>query len=118
MISEKEIYFLKSENIIDAEANALPLMWVYTYKFDADGYLLSYKARLIARGDLHYSPDETYAATLAAQIFRVTITIAISVVYGYKINQYDVVAAYTNADLAKPIIARLPEGFMEKFYSF
>ena len=30
----------------------LPLMWVFTYKFDQDGYLLKYKARLVARGDL------------------------------------------------------------------
>jgi hypothetical protein len=30
----------------------LLLMWVFTYKFDQDRYLLKYKARLVARGDL------------------------------------------------------------------
>jgi len=31
---------------------SLPLIWVLTYKFDTNGYLLKYKARLIAKGDL------------------------------------------------------------------
>ena len=30
----------------------LPLMWVFTYKLDEDGYLLKVKARLIVHGDL------------------------------------------------------------------
>jgi hypothetical protein len=44
----------------------LPVMWVFTYKFDKDGYLLKHKARLVARGDLQTLEEETYAATLAA----------------------------------------------------
>ncbi len=30
----------------------LPLIWVFSYKFDTDGKLLKYKARLCVRGDL------------------------------------------------------------------
>ncbi len=30
----------------------IPLMWVFTYKFDDDGYLIKYKARLVVQGDL------------------------------------------------------------------
>jgi hypothetical protein len=30
----------------------IPLMWVFSYKLDEDGYLDKYKARLVARGDL------------------------------------------------------------------
>jgi hypothetical protein len=44
----------------------LLVMWVFTYKFDKDGYLLKHKARLVARGDLQTLEEETYAATLAA----------------------------------------------------
>jgi hypothetical protein len=45
----------------------LPLMWVFTYKFDTDGYLAKYKARLCVRGDLQDpTHSDTYAATLAA----------------------------------------------------
>ncbi|TAQ86812.1 hypothetical protein B7494_g4882 [Chlorociboria aeruginascens] len=48
----------------------LPTMWVFTYKFDADGFLIKYKARLVVRGDMQTEEDETYAATLAARVFR------------------------------------------------
>ena len=44
-------------------------------QLDANGYLLSFKARLVARGDLQSTTDETYAATLAAQVFRATMAI-------------------------------------------
>lgn len=77
-------------------------MWVYNYKFDADGYLQNFKARLVAGGDLENTTEETYAATLVGQVFRA--------VYGYKIRLYDIVAAYTNADLIQPRIAYLPDG--------
>jgi hypothetical protein len=48
--------------------NTVPLlvMWVFTYKFNKDGYLLKHKARLVARRDLQTLEEETYAATLAA----------------------------------------------------
>ena len=37
-------YFIK--------ADLLPLMWVFKYKTDSDGYITKYKSRLVARGDL------------------------------------------------------------------
>ena len=45
-------------------------MWVFDYKFDEDGYLLKYKARLVVRGDLQEQYGDTYAATLAARLFK------------------------------------------------
>ena len=35
-----------------ASTNILPLMWVWKYKYDEDGFLSLYKARLVVRGDL------------------------------------------------------------------
>lgn len=56
---------------LEATAPAIPLMWIYTYKFDTDGYLLKFKARLVARGDLSTQKfEDTYAATLATRVFR------------------------------------------------
>ena len=31
----------------------VPLIWVYANKFDEDGFLTNFKARLVARGDLY-----------------------------------------------------------------
>ena len=33
-------------------SEVLPLMWIFTYKTDGDGYLSRFKARLVVRGDL------------------------------------------------------------------
>ena len=33
----------------------IPLMWVFTYKLDEDGYLLKFKAQLVVQGDLQVS---------------------------------------------------------------
>jgi len=51
-------------------------MWVYTYKFDEDGYLIKFKARLVVRGDLDKACTDTYAATLAIKHFRALIALA------------------------------------------
>jgi hypothetical protein len=67
----------KSVPLASATSFILPLMWVFTYKGDEDGFLTRCKARLVVRGDLqkNYSQD-TYAATLAARVFRALMAIA------------------------------------------
>ena len=37
-----------------AKAFIIPLKWVFTYKFDADGFLEKFKARLCVRGDFQH----------------------------------------------------------------
>ena len=45
----------------------LPLVWVFTYKFDTNRYLSKYKALLCVRGDLQQlTQQDNYAAILAA----------------------------------------------------
>jgi predicted lipid carrier protein YhbT len=36
---------------VTAEGEVLPLMWIFTYKTDEDGYFSCFKARLVVRGD-------------------------------------------------------------------
>jgi hypothetical protein len=103
---------INSSNPASQANDILCLMWVYTYKFNADGYLKSFKARLVARGDLQSTEEETYAATLAAQTFRAIIAIACT--FDLEVRQFDVVAAYSNAELEQPLTAHLPEGFKQK----
>ena len=55
---------------------ALPVLWMFTYKFDTAGYLTKHKACLCIRGDLQPPIQaETYATTLAAQMFCTLIAI-------------------------------------------
>ena len=54
-----------------SDITVIPLTWVFTYKLDTNGYLVKFKARICVRGDLQPRNDrDTYAATLAARIFR------------------------------------------------
>jgi len=50
----------------------IPLTWVFTYKFDADGYLVTEKARICVCGDLQpfMSDEDSYAATLKLKTGR------------------------------------------------
>jgi hypothetical protein len=59
-----------------SKIKTIPLKWVFNYKFDTDGYLLKFKARICVRGDLQESTfEDTRAATLAARTFtRATST--------------------------------------------
>jgi len=88
----------------------IPVMWVFTYKFDTDGYLIKFKARLVVRGDLQpTSRQDTYAATLAARVFRCLIAIAAQ--FDLDTHQLDAVNAFTNSDLDEEVYIRFPEGF-------
>jgi hypothetical protein len=42
------------------------LIWVYANKFDENGFFTNFKARLVIRGDLYKTEEETYIITLAA----------------------------------------------------
>src|SRR5271154_975916 len=58
------------------DIKVIPLTWVFTYRFDTDGYLAKFKARICVRGDLQpKSNKDTYAATLAARTFRALMAI-------------------------------------------
>ena len=88
----------------------LPLIWVFTYKFDMDGYLLKYKARLCVRGDLQQQTiHDTYAATLAARSFRAVA--ALIAVFDLDAIQLDAINAFINSLLNKVVYYELPPGF-------
>jgi hypothetical protein len=93
----------------EADAEVLPLMWVFTYKIDADGYLSKFKARIVIRGDLQQLYGDTYAATLAARSFRALLTIANQ--FGLELKQYDIPTAFLNAKLEKRTYVTTPDGF-------
>jgi hypothetical protein len=93
----------------DPTTEVLPLIWVFKYKLDSTSHLTKYKARICVRGDLQNTLEDTYAATLAARVFRALM--AIAAYFNLEIRQYDAVNAFTNAYLNSPVYCFLPEGF-------
>jgi hypothetical protein len=89
-------------------------MWVFTYKFDDNGYLVKYKARLVVRGDLQcYSiHDETYAATLTSKTFRALM--AITAYFDLDTEQLDAVNAFTNSRIDEEVYVRCADGYEEQ----
>ena len=88
-------------------------MW--SYKFDSEGNLAKYKARIYIRGDLQdqgINFSDTYAATLSARVIRCLL--ALATVYGYRTNQRDMVNAFLNSPLDHPVCVEYPEGIGDR----
>jgi len=106
----------KTTSVIEADSHRysqiLPLMWVFSYKFDEDGLLYKFKARLVVRGDLQEDWGDTYAATLAARVFR--FLMALAAAFGLKAYQYNVLNAFLNAHLDKTFYVQTPDPYVEE----
>jgi hypothetical protein len=61
-LGDKNIY----EEVEYNSKYLLLFMWVFTYKFDSNSYLIRYKARLYSKGDLQHTKEDIYAIILAA----------------------------------------------------
>ena len=94
---------------IKQKDQTLPLKWVFAYKFDPDGYLITFKARICVRGDLQYTEQETYAATLAAKAFRTMMAIAAA--WDMDLQQRDAKNAFANTDQPGVVYCHAPEGY-------
>jgi hypothetical protein len=55
----------------------------------------------VVRGDLQYTVEDTYVATLIAQTFRTIM--AIVAAFDLETRQYDAINAFANALLTTPI---------------
>jgi Reverse transcriptase (RNA-dependent DNA polymerase) len=87
----------------------LPLLWVFKYKFDTDGYLVKFKARICVRGDLQTTHiNDNYAATLAVRIFRALMALTAS--FNLEILQLDAVNAFLNSEIDEEVIIQWPPG--------
>ena len=100
---------IPTNEVISKDNVIIPTMWIFKYKFDEEGYLTKYKARLVARGDFQKTDQDTYAATLAARIFRALM--AIVATFDLETRQYDAINAFANSPIDEPIYCKPPEGW-------
>ena len=113
--AEKEIRALSQHNTFkpttrlskESGKQIFPLMWIFLYKFNQDGYLTKYKARLCIRGDLQkMDAKDTYVATLAVQVFRALM--GITAAHNLEAKQLDAVNAFVNSVLDEEIYCECP----------
>ena len=85
-------------------------MWIFLYKFDQDSYLAKYKARLCIHSDLQkIDAEDTYAATLAVQVFRALMSITAA--HNLEAKQLDAVNAFVNSVLDEEIYCECPPSY-------
>src|SRR6266436_6182710 len=94
---------------------AIGNQWVFTKKFDNQGKLSRYKARLVAQG-FSQIPGQDFEATFSPvmRMDSLQTLLAIAAVQDLEIGQMDIKGAYLNGDLKEEIYMRQPEGFNDQ----
>ena len=88
---------------------------MFKTKYNAQGNIESYKARLVARGfTQEYGKDylETYAPV--ARLSSIRYLFALAVKYDLNVDYLDVETAFLNGNLNEEIYIKQPEGFIVK----
>lgn len=114
---EKEINSLKKMDTWTlvprpGDRHVLKNRWVLRRKYNEDGTVERYKARLVVKGfEQRYGLDyeETYAPVASYKSFKVLL--ALAALRGFKCHQLDVVSAFLNGTIDKEIFVEQPEGF-------
>ncbi|GAA5982777.1 hypothetical protein JCM11641_007785, partial [Rhodosporidiobolus odoratus] len=94
---------------------AISVKWVLLIKRDADGKIIKYKARLVARGDQQVSGldyDETFSSTVRLATVRLVFALlAANPHWSYR--QFDISNAYLLGVLDQEIYLKQPPGFAD-----
>ena len=106
---------LKSETwtttTLPPNRKALPCKWVFNIKYNSDGSVEKYKARLVIKGfkqvfGVDY--DETFAPV--ARYESLKIVLAMATILDMEVHQMDVCTAFLNGELLEEIYMVEPEG--------
>ncbi|MEO5660525.1 MAG: reverse transcriptase domain-containing protein, partial [Polaromonas sp.] len=108
-LDENKTWILKS---LPPGRQAIDSMWLYDYKYDANGNIVRYKARLVAKGysqlegiDYH----ETFAPVMKYKSLR--IILALVVIMDLELVQMDVVTAFLHAEIKEQVYMKQPQGY-------
>ncbi|PWA86893.1 copia protein [Artemisia annua] len=93
---------------------AIGLKWVFKIKRDAQGKIIRYKARLVAKEYVQEQEidfDEVFAPV--ARIETVRLILALAAYHGWQVHHLDVKSAFLHGDLKEDVYVTQPEGFVQ-----
>jgi hypothetical protein len=101
--------------LIDLPLGSKPIgcKWVFRRKYNTDGSLQTFKAKLVANGfrqkeGIYYF--DTYAPV--ARIASIRVLLALASIFNLYVHQMDVKTAFLNGDLDEEVYMEQPEGFI------
>ncbi|GJZ25183.1 ribonuclease H-like domain-containing protein, partial [Tanacetum coccineum] len=96
------------------DANIVRSMWLFRHKYNADGTLSRYKARLVANGSTQLAGidvDETFSPVVKPATIRTVLSLAIS--RHWPVHQLDVKNAFLHGSLSETVYMHQPPGFRD-----
>lgn len=106
-LKEKEVFELIKRPI---DVQILPTMWVFRIKFNPDGKVDKYKARVVALGNLQLR--HSYSPVINDLSLRVLLAYAIK--NKMHIHHVDICTAYLNAPLKSKVYVQRPPSIIEQ----
>jgi hypothetical protein len=108
-ILEKNVW-----ELVDRPYHRKPIRgkWKFKVKYNPDGTVDKYKARLVAQGfnqEFGIDYEDTYSPVASLSTFRLLYSIAVK--KGWHVEHMDVKTAYLNGHLEEDIYMEIPEGF-------
>lgn len=101
--------------LVDLPHGSKPIecKWVFRRKYNIDGSLQTFKAKLVAKGfkqndGIDYF--DTYAPV--ARITSINVLMALALIFDLYVHQMDVKTAFLNGDLEKEVYMEQPERFV------
>jgi hypothetical protein len=94
------------------EKSVVTSKWVYKIKHAADGSVVKYKARFVARG-FSQKEGEDYDETFApvARYTSIRVIISLSASMGWNLHQMDVKTTFLNGAIEEEVYIEQPQGF-------
>ncbi|GJS67119.1 ribonuclease H-like domain-containing protein [Tanacetum coccineum] len=97
-----------------ANVNVVRYMWLFKHKFNADGSLSRYKARLVANGRSQQQGidcDETFSLVVKPATIRTVLSLEVS--RDWLIHQLGVKNAFLHGHLSETVYMHQPPGFVD-----
>ncbi|KAG7577546.1 Reverse transcriptase RNA-dependent DNA polymerase [Arabidopsis thaliana x Arabidopsis arenosa] len=118
--ANEELHALESNNTWVVETlpegkNVVGCKWVFTIKYNPDGTVERYKARLVAQGFTQQEGID-YLDTFSpvAKLTSVKLLLGLASAKGWSLTQMDVSNAFLHGELDEEIFMSLPQGYTPK----